>query len=159
MWRSATVITGSPKNPQAAFQACQNMPVADQVHVAIASEDDVLTVRQQARSLAVDLGFWSVEQTFIAIAVSELALNILLYAGRGEIALRKGERRGASGIIVVARDEGPGIADIQLAMQDGYSTSGRAGLGLPGAKRLMDEFEILSERGKGTTVTMKKWVR
>jgi len=159
MWRSDTVITGSPKNPLTALQPCQNMPVADQVHVAIASEDDVLTVRQQARSLAVDVGFWSVEQTFIAIAVSELALNILLYAGHGEITLRKGKRRGASGIIVIARDQGPGIADIQLAMQDGYSTSGRAGLGLPGAKRLMDEFEILSERGKGTTVTMKKWVR
>jgi serine/threonine-protein kinase RsbT len=159
MWRSATVIAGPTNEPAPALRSCRDMSVADEVHVAIASEDDVLMARQQARTLAVALGFWSVEQTFIAIAVSELALNILQYAGRGDIVLSEGERRGARGIIIVARDEGPGIADTGLALEEGYSTSGRAGLGLAGAKRLMDEFELRSEPGKGTTVTMKKWVR
>lgn len=159
MWRSATVIAGPTNEPGPALRSCRDMPVADEVRVAIASDDDVLTARQQARTLAVALGFWSVEQTFIAIAVSELALNILQYAGRGDIVLAEGEQRGARGIIIEARDEGPGIADTALALREGYSTSGRAGLGLPGAKRLMDEFELRSERGKGTTVTMKKWVR
>ncbi|MGH2625431.1 MAG: ATP-binding protein, partial [Anaerolineales bacterium] len=84
--------------------------------------------------------------------------NILLYAGTGEILLRpviQGERRG---LVIVAEDHGPGIPDVGLALQDGYSTSGGLGLGLPGAKRLMDEFDITSANGKGTTVTMKKWV-
>ena len=133
--------------------------MTDEIRVSITSEDDILTARQQARSLAVRVGFWSVEQTFIAIAVSELALNILQYAGKGEIVLSASENPGTQGIDIVARDEGPGIADTELAMQEGYSTSNRPGLGLPGAKRLMDEFELVSEIGKGTTVTMKKWVR
>lgn len=133
--------------------------MTDEIRVPITSEDDILTARQQARSLAVRVGFWSVEQTFIAIAVSELALNILQYAGKGEIVLSASENPGIQGIDIVARDEGPGIADTELAMQEGYSTNNRPGLGLPGAKRLMDEFELVSEIGKGTTVTMKKWVR
>jgi serine/threonine-protein kinase RsbT len=133
--------------------------VTDEIRVSITSEDDILTARQQARSLAVKLGFWSVEQTFIAIAVSELALNILQYAGKGEIILSTSENPATQGINIIARDEGPGIADTELAMQEGYSTSGRPGLGLPGVKRLMDEFELVSEIGKGTTVTRKKWVR
>lgn len=144
---------GSPFGPY------PDTDVADEVHVPIASEDDVLTARQQARSLAVRVGFWSIEQTFVAIATSELALNILKYAGKGEIVLSAGEKPGSRGIIIVARDDGPGIADTELAMQEGYSTAGGPGLGLAAAKRLMDEFELVSEIGKGTTVTMKKWVR
>jgi serine/threonine-protein kinase RsbT len=133
--------------------------VADEVRIPINSEDDILTARQQARSLALKVGFWSVEQTFIAIAVAELALNILQYAGTGEIVLNEGEKHGTQGVVIVARDTGPGIPNPDLALQEGYSTSGGPGLGLPGAKRLMDEFELVSEVGKGTTVTMKKWVR
>lgn len=134
--------------------------MADEVHVPIASEADILTARKQGRSLAAKLGFWSVEQIFIAMAISEIALNIIQYAGKGEIILGTAERGdGSHGILIVARDQGPGIANIELAMQEGYSTSGGPGLGLAGAKRLMDEFEISSEVGKGTTVTMKKWVR
>ncbi|MBP1149364.1 MULTISPECIES: ATP-binding protein [Methylocaldum] len=131
----------------------------DGIRVPIDSESQILIARQQARLLAAELGFWSVEQSFIAMAISEVALNILQYAGKGEVILSKAQKNGSQGIVVVARDDGPGIPDVELAMQEGYSTSGGAGLGLAGAKRLMDEFEVVSDVGKGTTVTMKKWVR
>ncbi len=95
--------------------------------------------------------------TLISTAISELARNIVLYAKRGEILLghmHDGEKRGIS---VVARDEGPGIPNVERALQDGYSTSGGLGLGLPGTRRLVDELEVVSEVGRGTTVTLKKW--
>jgi serine/threonine-protein kinase RsbT len=112
--------------------------------------------RQQGRSIAAEAGFSAGDQTVIAAAISEIARNILMYAKRGEIELRAVTTADRAGIVVIARDSGPGIKDISRAMQDGYSTSGGLGLGLPGAKRLMDEFEVLSN-GNGTTVTMKKW--
>jgi serine/threonine-protein kinase RsbT len=133
--------------------------MTDGIRVPIDSEAHILTARQQGRSLAAELGFWSVEQSFIAMAISEVALNIVQYAGKGEIILDRAEKGNSQGIVIVARDSGPGIPDIGLALQEGYSTSGGAGLGLAGAKRLMDEFDIVSEVGRGTTVTMKKWVR
>lgn len=133
--------------------------MTDKIRVPIDSESQILVARQQARLLAAELGFWSVEQSFIAMAISEVALNILQYAGKGEVVLSKTQKNGGQGILIEARDDGPGIPDVELAMQEGYSTSGGAGLGLAGAKRLMDEFDIVSEVGKGTTVTMKKWVR
>ena len=105
------------------------------------------------------LRFSSSELTLIATAISEVARNIVSYAGTGEIVLRlvqKGQRRG---LLVIARDRGPGIADIARAMEDGYSTSRGLGLGLPGSKRLMDEFNLVSEVGKGTEITMTKWER
>ncbi len=126
--------------------------VADEVRIPISSEADILTARKLGRALAEKLGFWSVEKMFIAMAISEIALNIVQYAGKGEIILGTAERGdGTQGILVIARDQGPGIADVELAMQAGY--------GLSGARRLMDEFEISSKPGKGTTVIMKKWVR
>jgi serine/threonine-protein kinase RsbT len=106
--------------------------------------------------LAAQLGFSGADQTLIATAISEMARNILTYARCGEIILRS-EQDHRPGIIIIAADEGPGIPDIQRALQDGYSTSGSLGLGLPGTKRIMDEFSIISEVGKGTVVTMKKW--
>ncbi len=133
--------------------------MADEVRIPINSEYDIVTARQKGRELAVRLGFSSTEQVAIATAISEIARNIVQYAIRGEMFLntiQQGDRRG---IVVIARDKGPGIPDINLAMQDGYSTGKGLGLGLPGSKRMMDEFEIVSEVGKGTTVTMKKWVR
>lgn len=133
--------------------------MTDRIRVPIDSESQILIARQQARLLAAELGFWSVEQSFIAMAISEVALNILQYAGKGEVVLSKTQKNGGQGILIEARDDGPGIPDVERAMQEGYSTSGGAGLGLAGAKRLMDEFDIVSEVGKGTTVTMKKWVR
>ncbi|GAB6068826.1 anti-sigma regulatory factor [Methylothermus subterraneus] len=132
----------------------------EEVRIPIASEADILTARKLGRELAEKLGFWSVEKMFIAMAISEIALNIIQYAGRGEIILSTAERGdGALGIVITARDQGPGIANLERAGQEGYSTSGRSGFGLATAKRLMDEFEIRSEPGKGTTVIMKKWVR
>jgi serine/threonine-protein kinase RsbT len=123
----------------------------------ICSEHDILRARQQGRELAAEAGFTGSDLTLVATAISEIARNIVEYAGRGEISftlVRDGQSRG---IVVVARDEGPGIANIDQAMQDGYSTGRSLGLGLPGARRLMDEFEVESEAGRGTTVTMKKW--
>jgi len=109
--------------------------------------------------LATQLGFTSGDATIVATAISELARNIVLYAKGGEVLLTPVESRDNYGLVITARDEGEGIADVRQAMQDGYSTSGRLGVGLPGVKRLMDEFEIVSEAGKGTTVTVKKWKR
>lgn len=133
--------------------------MADEVKVSIYSEFDIVVARQKGRELAVRLGFSSTELTIIATAISEIARNIVQYAGYGEMlmsVIQQGDRRG---IQIVARDRGPGIPDINLAMQDGYSTGKGLGLGLPGAKRMMDEFDIVSQVGKGTTVTMKKWMR
>lgn len=130
---------------------------ADAVRVAIHSDADIVEARQRGRRLAGKLGFSSSELTLIATAISELARNILIYARHGEIQIWLMQRAGRAGVTIVAVDEGPGIRDIRLALQDGYSTSRSLGLGLPGVKRLMDEFEIESAPGKGTRVTVKKW--
>ena len=129
----------------------------EELSIPIRHEADLLAARQRGRALAATLHFSASELTLIATAISEVARNILSYAGTGEIVLRLAHRGPQRGIVVIARDEGPGIADISLAMQDGYSTAGSLGLGLPGSKRLMDEFEIQSEVGKGTCITMSKW--
>lgn len=133
--------------------------MAEELHVAIASDTDIVLARQQGRTLAAQLPFSPSDLTVIAAAISEIARNIVEYATRGEIILTLVEKGDRQGISVVARDQGPGIPDIPLALQDGYSTSGSLGLGLPGARRLMDEFEIHSANGQGTTVTMRKWTR
>ncbi|MGH7567628.1 MAG: anti-sigma regulatory factor [Gemmatimonadales bacterium] len=133
--------------------------MADELRVAIASDTDIVVARQQGRALAARLAFSPSDLTVIAAAISEIARNIVEYASRGEIILTLAEKGDRQGICVVAKDEGPGIPDIPLALEDGYSTSGSLGLGLPGARRLMDEFEIQSANGQGTTVTMRKWTR
>jgi serine/threonine-protein kinase RsbT len=131
--------------------------VASDLRLAIASDADVIAARQQGRDLAAQHGFSAGDQTVIAVAISEIARNIVRYAKAGEVLLRAVNSANRTGIVVIARDQGPGIRDVDLALQDGYSTSGGLGLGLPGARRLVDEFDIQSEPGKGTTVTMKKW--
>lgn len=130
-----------------------------ETHVAIEDESDIVTARQKGRELAAASGLSRTEQTLIATAISELARNIVVYARRGEVVLAPIDQQGRRGVLVVARDEGPGIANPDLAMRDGYSTSRSLGMGLPGAKRLMDEFELSTAVGKGTTITMRKWVR
>lgn len=130
-----------------------------EIRIPIASDSDVVSARQKGRSLAAECGFGSGDQTVIAAAISEIARNILMYAHRGEVTfalVQNGER---DGLVVVARDQGPGIPDIGRAMQEGYSTSHGLGLGLPGARRLMDDFEVVSKPGEGTTITLKKWKR
>jgi serine/threonine-protein kinase RsbT len=126
--------------------------------VPIRSDADIVTARQQGRHLAQQVGFTGSDLTVIATAISELGRNILTYAGSGEIHLRPAHHGSKRGIVIVAHDEGPGIPDLDLALQDGYSTSNSLGLGLPGTRRLMDEFELDSVVGQGTTVTVKKWV-
>jgi serine/threonine-protein kinase RsbT len=133
--------------------------VAEEARVPVARDGDVVHARQTGRELAARIGFRGTDLTLIATAISEVARNIVLYAGRGEIAVSATEAGGRCGIQVVAHDDGPGIPDIELAMRDGYSTGKSLGLGLSGARRLMDQFEIVSEVGVGTTITMSKWKR
>ena len=130
-----------------------------EVVVPIKADVDVVIARQKIRGLVSDLRFSGSELTLIATAISEVARNIVSYAGSGEIVMRVVQRGQRRGITVVARDKGPGIADIERAMEDGFSTSRGLGLGLPGSKRLMDEFELVSEVGRGTEITMTKWER
>ncbi len=125
--------------------------------VQIKSDVDIVSARQEGRALAAELGFKGSDLTVIATAISEVARNIVEYASRGEIVLRALRQGGKQGIMVIAQDQGPGIPNVALAMQDGYSTGNSLGMGLPGSKRLMDEFEVVSEIGVGTIITMKKW--
>lgn len=129
-----------------------------EARVPVESDADIVTARMHGRELARRLGFPVVTTTLIATAISELARNILQYARSGEILITPTECNGVVGLSVVARDEGPGIADVERAMRDGFSTSGRLGLGLPGVKRLMDQFEIVSHAERGTTIVVKKWL-
>jgi serine/threonine-protein kinase RsbT len=128
-----------------------------EIRVSINSDQDIVGARQKGRTLAAELGFSSADATLIATAISELARNIVSYARRGEIQLHRLQNTMRQGIMVVASDQGPGIRDVAQALRDGFSTSGSLGLGLPGVRRLMDEFEIASKPGMGTTVTVRKW--
>jgi RNA polymerase sigma factor (sigma-70 family) len=132
---------------------------ADEVRVPISRDADVVTARQRVRETAARVGFSATELTLIATAISEIARNIVRFAERGDIVVSTVSEGEDEGISIVARDVGPGIADLHEAMQDGYSTYDGLGLGLPGARRLMDQFDIVSEPGRGTTVTMTKWRR
>lgn len=133
------------------------LEVTDEIRVRITSDLDIVAARQKGRELARHLGFGATDLAIIATAISELSRNIVLYARGGEITLQSSNQNSVPGIIVTASDNGCGIADVGEVMQDGYSTSGGLGLGLPGVRRLMDEFEIASRPGRGTTVTVKKW--
>jgi serine/threonine-protein kinase RsbT len=133
--------------------------VSDEVCIPIENESDIVLARQRGRDLAGSLGFSNTDKTLIATAISEIARNIVTYAGRGELALIALDQQHPPGLLVIATDQGPGIKDPELAMRDGYSTGKSLGMGLPGAKRLMDEFELISSPGQGTTVRMTKWRR
>ena len=128
-----------------------------ETRVAINSDQDIVSARQKGRAMAIELGFSSGDATLIATAISELARNIVSYARKGQITLKGVQGSSRVGILVIASDDGPGILDIRQALRDGFSTSGSLGLGLPGVRRLMDEFEINSQPNRGTTVTVKKW--
>jgi RNA polymerase sigma factor (sigma-70 family) len=133
--------------------------VAGEIRIPIQSDADVVTARRQGRELAAQAGFSATELTIIATAISEIARNIVMFAERGEVLISLVGENSRQGVTVVARDAGPGISDLKQAVRDGYSGYGGMGLGLPGSRRLMDEFEITSEVDKGTTVTMTKWRR
>lgn len=128
-----------------------------EVRVALRTDADLVNARAEGRAMAEELGFPRPDPTLIATAISEVARNIVRHVGRGEIILRPLQEADRFGLAVVARDEGPGIRDVEAALRDDYSGMGGLGLGLPGARRLMDEFVIESSADSGTTVTMKKW--
>ena len=128
-----------------------------EIRVAINSDQDIVAARQKGRVMANELGFSTGDATLVATAISELARNIVSYARKGQVTIKMVNGLNRQGIVVIASDDGPGIPDIRQAMRDGFSTSGSLGLGLPGVRRLMDEFEITSQPGRGTIVTVKKW--
>lgn len=134
------------------FQSC----------VKIINEWDIVAARQLGRKVSKEIGFGTVDQARITTAISELARNIFLYAGTGEICIEKVAEAGKDGLKIIAKDKGPGIKDVRQVMQDGYTTSGGLGAGLPGVKRLMDTFDLVSsveEGAQGTIITTHKWVR
>ena len=128
-----------------------------QGEVSIEDESHIITVRKSVREVATRLGFGLTDVTRIITAASELARNIYTYAGTGVMRWQVLDNGTNVGIELTFEDRGPGIADLEQVMKEGYSTSGGLGMGLPGSKRLMDEFEIQSTAGRGTTVTVKKW--
>lgn len=127
--------------------------------VPIKNEWDIVKARQLGRDISKDLGFGHVDQARIATAISELARNIYLYAKEGQVAFEVSSAGGQSGLKILATDKGPGISDLRKVMQDGYTTSGGLGAGLPGVRRLMDEFTILSKEGQGTEIVTIKYLR
>jgi len=130
----------------------------NQIRIPVRNETGTAWSVMEARNAAMAIGFDEIVCQMIATAVSELANNIVKYAGCGEILLDRINIGSRTGIQVIARDRGPGIEDIQRAMADHYSSGNTLGLGLPGVKRMMDEFELTSEPGKRTTVTIRKWL-
>jgi serine/threonine-protein kinase RsbT len=132
--------------------------VEGDIVVNIQSSDDIVAARSAGHQLALDLGFSLTDVTMIATAISEIARNITSYAGRGAVRVTVADREGRKALVVRAEDYGPGIADIDRAMEDGYSTGRGLGMGLPGARRLMDRLVVDSKLGRGTVVEMWKWV-
>jgi serine/threonine-protein kinase RsbT len=132
--------------------------VTGEIVVNIDHPDDIVDARKAGHQLALDLGFSLTDVTMIATAISEIARNITSYAGRGAVRVVVADREGRKALVVCAEDEGPGIADIERAMEDGYSTGRGLGLGLPGARRLMDRLIVESTLGRGTRIEMWKWV-
>jgi serine/threonine-protein kinase RsbT len=128
-----------------------------EIRVSVETDADLVTARAEGRAMAQRLGFRRPDPTLIATAISELARNLVMHVGHGEIIMRPIVEDRRYGVLVIVRDEGQGIANVDAALRLGHASRGGLGLGLPGARRLMDEFEIDSQPGKGTTVTMRKW--
>lgn len=127
--------------------------------ISIQGVEDIVEARQKGRALSQELGFSMTQSTLVATAISELARNIVLYAKQGEIILARVDNEAHVGIVITATDNGPGIANVQHALMSGYSSSGGLGLGLPGVRQMVDEFEINSEPGRGTKVVTTMWLR
>lgn len=131
---------------------------ATEYRVSIRTESDIMMARKRVREAARGAGLRGAAVESLATAVSELARNIVVHAGDGEVVIQVGAVGGRPAITVSARDQGPGIGDVDRAMQDGFSTQGSLGMGLPSARRLTDEFEIVSAAGEGTTVKLTTWI-
>jgi serine/threonine-protein kinase RsbT len=127
--------------------------------VTVAFDQDVVRVRQLVRTVAVSVKLSLVDQTKLVTAASELARNTLVYGGGGVVEVERVENGRRSGIRISFVDQGPGIPDVDLALSEGYTTGGGLGLGLSGARRLVDEFDIHTAAGQGTSVTVTKWCR
>ena len=132
--------------------------MSDELQVSIGSEMDVRRAVLESTRYSQEIGFEETPSRMIATAVSELVRNILKYAGSGKCRLRQVSRAGGMGIEIEVSDHGPGISDVELAMNDHFSSGGTLGLGLPGVKRLMDEFTLESTPGQGTRITARKWI-
>jgi serine/threonine-protein kinase RsbT len=133
--------------------------LTDAVAIPIRTDADIVSARQAGRRLGIELGFSPTELTRLATAIAELTRNIVSFAGTGEISLERTDADGRHGVTIVVRDDGPGIQDVEQAMCDGFSTGSGLGLGLPGTRRLMDEFEITSSPAEGTTVRATTWTQ
>lgn len=133
--------------------------IRSEVVLRVDNATDALLARDRGRELAISVGLSPTDSASVAAAVSELVRNLIAYATRGEVILRVIENERSQGVEVLVIDEGPGIADVELALQERFSTSGGLGLGLPGVQRLMDELNIASRVGRGTTVAIRKWRR
>jgi serine/threonine-protein kinase RsbT len=131
--------------------------MADEVVVDIDADGDLVAARAEARALALRLGFSRTDATLIATAISEVSRNIIVHVGKGQLLMRPIYEDQRHGLIVIARDDGPGIRDVEAALAEGNAARGGLGLGLPGARRLMDEFKVECGPERGTTVTMTKW--
>lgn len=129
------------------------------MRISITTDADIVVARQEGRTLANQAGFLGTDQTLVATAISEIARNIVAHAGTGHIELQLVERDEQLGLKIVATDQGPGIDDVEQALEDGFTTGQGLGLGLPGARRIMDDFAITSKPGEGTRVIMHKWSR
>jgi serine/threonine-protein kinase RsbT len=134
------------------------LTVANDVKVDVSNPDDIVAARQAGHRMARGLGFSLTDVTMIATAISEIARNITSYAGFGAISIAVQDREGRPALVVLAEDDGPGIANVERAMEDGYSTGRGLGLGLPGARRLMDRLNVKSTPGQGTVIEMWKWI-
>ncbi len=133
--------------------------IPEELRVSIHSDSDAVIARQKGREAALQLGFSRTDATFVATAISEIARNITVHAGEGEIIISGITENGRDGIVVIARDQGPGIRDLPAVMRRAFTSGLGLGIGLWGARRLMDEIDVASQLGQGTTVTMKKWCR
>ncbi|MHC1570095.1 MAG: anti-sigma regulatory factor [Candidatus Syntropharchaeales archaeon] len=131
----------------------------DEQMIEVKNDTDIIRVRRIVREMAVEIGFGELDQTRIITAISELTRNIIVHASSGKVLIKKVQKTGKRGIEITCADEGPGIVDIELALKDGYTTSGGLGIGMTGARRLMDEFKVESVVGSGTTVIVKKWMK
>ncbi len=131
----------------------------DEQMVKVKDDTDIIHTRSIVRQMAVEIGFSELDQTRITTAISELARNIIVHANCGEVIIREVQKGGRKGLEIICKDDGPGIVDIDQAMREGYTTSGGLGIGMTGARRLMDEFHVESAVGVGTTVVVKKWLK
>jgi serine/threonine-protein kinase RsbT len=131
--------------------------MTDELRMEVVTDLDIVSARAHGRALATELGFSRTDATLVATAISEITRNIVVHAGRGELEIKRAYEQHRRGLVVIARDQGPGIRDVDAAVREGFGTKGGLGLGLPGVRRIMDEFAIQTEPGRGTTVTIRMW--